>query len=249
MSVPPALEAAGARPYWRIWSIALACGIAAGLLAWLGEEVAHDAFKPQLYRTEILGFVSMQPSIASQKAADYKNSALTFFILGCATGLAMGVAGGLVARLPSRGLLVGLGAQAAGGLVAVSASLALVRLYYRHQVPDVNDLVTPALIQGGIWTPIGAVGGLAFAFGAGAGRRHLFTCIYSACIGAFLAAFLTQFAGAIVFPESRITDPVANSPLARLLATAMFSIMVAVGAAWGVLGARPAAPAPAAPGQ
>jgi hypothetical protein len=228
-----------------VWSIALACGIAAGLLAWIGAEFAHDAFKPRLYRIEVLGFVSMQPSVASQNFADFKNAVLVFSILGCATGLAMGTAGGLTIRSPSRGLLVGLGAQAAAGLVAVMASYALLRFYYRHQVPDLNDLVTPALIQSGIWTPIAAVGGLAFALGIG-DRRRLFVCIAGACIGAIAAAGLVQFVGAIVLPESRIIDPVANTPPARLLSMTMVTVLIAAGAAWGVLHPQTSAPASSA---
>jgi hypothetical protein len=124
--------------------------------------------------------------------------------------------------------------------------LAFLRFYYRHQVPDINDLVTPALIQGGIWTPIGACGGLAFALGMGS-RRGLFTCLYGACIGAFLAAFLAQFAGAILFPDSRTTEPVATTSLARLLSLMMLTVLVGAGAAWGALRPRAAAPGLSAP--
>jgi len=239
-------EAKLPRPRWQVWSIALAGGIAAGLVAGLGGELAYGAFKPQLFRTEVLGMISMQPSTQSQNAAELKNAALAFFILGCATGLAMGIAGGLTVRAPARALLVGLGAQAAGGLIAVLASLALLPLFYRHRVPDINDLLSPILIQSGIWAPIGAVGGLAFGLGMGC-RRLILGAIYGACIGAILAAALVQISGAIFFPDSRTTDPVASSPLVRLLFMAMVTVLIAAGAAWGPLLFRVPAPASAAP--
>jgi hypothetical protein len=187
----------------------------------------------------------MQPSRESQFAADLYNATLVFAILGCATGLAMGFAGGLAGGSASRGVVAGLAAQAAGALVGALSSLALVPFFYRRIVPDLNDLLTPILIHGGIWMAIGAVGGLAFALGLKS-RRNLPNAIGAACVGAFLAAVLYQLLSASLFPDTGSTGPVASSSVVRLLAMLLVTVLVAIGAVRGALGRapRPALPVP-----
>ena len=85
-------------PHHQIWAIALTAGLGAGLLSYIGGELAYDAFQPRLFKVEGPGMVSMQPSVESQNAADLKNAALAFAILGCVTALAMGFAGGVAGR-------------------------------------------------------------------------------------------------------------------------------------------------------
>jgi hypothetical protein len=234
------------RPAWQVWIIALAAGIAAGLVAGLAGELTHGYFRPRLYQVEVMGLgTTMQPSRESLFAADLYNATLTFAVLGCATGLAMGFAGGLAGGSPARGVVVGLAAQAAGALVGALASLALVPLFFRRLVPDVNDLLTPILIHGGIWMAIGVVGGLAFAIGLNF-RRHLANALGAACIGAFLAAVLYHLLSGSLFPDSGSTAPLAGSSVVRLLAMFLVTVLVAIGAVRGALGRapRPSLPVP-----
>src|SRR5262249_49040149 len=98
-----------------------------------------------------------------------------------------------------------------------------------------NDLYSAILIRGGIWTAIAFVGGLAFAMGLGCLRRIPHVLIV-ACVGAVLATLVFQLLSAVLFAESRSTDPVANSVFVRLLAMLMISVLVAIGAARGVMG-------------
>ena len=163
-----------------MWAIALAAGFTAGLVSWLGGELTHEAFKPQLFKIKIAFTTFIQPTAASLNTADLKNASLVFTILGGVTGAVMGIAGGIAGRSLSRGLIVGFGTLLAGSLVGTLTSLALLPIYFRQSVPDPNDLMSPIMIHGGIWMAIGAVGGLAFALGMGCGRVA-FNAIVGAC--------------------------------------------------------------------
>jgi len=220
----------------QVWAITLAGGVVAGLVSWVGGELAHGAFKPRLVQVVLMfGQTVMRPSASTSNAADVKNAALAFAILGGVTGLVMGFAGGLACRSPWRGVIVGLGAQALGALVGALASLALVPLFHRELVPDLNDLLSPIMIHAGIWTGIGAVGGLAFGVGMGCGRR-LLRPIGGACLGAVLAAVVFHVVSGGLFPDSGYTGPVATSSLVRLMAMLLVTVLVAAGAARGAQG-------------
>jgi hypothetical protein len=191
-----------------------------------------------LFKVEVMDRTSLQPTAASQNAADVKNATLSFAILGCVTGLAMGCAGGLAGRSPSWGVIVGLGAQAAGGFVGAIASLALLPLFFRGHVPDPNDLLSPILIHGVIWSAVGAIGGLAFAMGMRRGR-DLPKAIAAACVGAVLASVLFHLLVAGLFPDSGAAEPLGSSSVVRLLAMLLVTFLIAVGATRGALGRVP----------
>jgi hypothetical protein len=220
----------------QVWAIVLACGAAAGLVSWLAGELAHGAFRPRLIVVEAMGMKSLQPSRESQRAADLKNATLVFSILGGVTGLAVGIAGGMAIHSPARGLKVGLLALGAGALVGALASFALARFFFQELIPDSNDLLSPILIHGGIWTAIAAVGGIAFAFATGTSKRRLADAIAGACFGAILATIFYHALAAAVFPEAKSTEVVANTAIVRFLAMSLVPILTAVGAAIGAQG-------------
>jgi len=229
----------------QVWELALAAGVAAGLVSWLAGELAHDVFKPRLYETEVMGMKTMQPTALSQNAADSKNARLAMSILGCITGLALGVAGGLADRSPSRAVTVGLAGAAAAGPIAALASWALLPFFFRSFVPDPEDVLPPILIHGGIWAAIGAIGGAAFAIGAGRVRRAALAVV-GACVGACLASVVFHVFSLAIFPDSRSTEPLASSSFVRLLAALVVTVLIAIGAVLGVQGpASFLAPAPA----
>ncbi len=224
-----------ARSHLQVWAIALAAGVVAGLGAWLGGELVHEFFRPQLFQIRVALTTFIQPTAASQNSADLKNATLVFTILGAVTGLVMGAAGGLAARSPARGLVAGLGGLLAGGLVGAGASLGLLPYFFRHLVPDPNDLLTPILIHTGIWMAIGAVGGSAFAIGMRFGRR-VFDAAAGACLGALFATLVFDGLSEAFFAESGSTVLVATSTWVRLLAVLLITVLTAGGAARGALG-------------
>ncbi len=218
-----------------MWAIALAAGFTAGLVSWLGGELTHEAFKPQLFKIKIAFTTFIQPTAASLNTADLKNASLVFTILGGVTGAVMGIAGGIAGRSLSRGLIVGFGTLLAGSLVGALTSLALLPIYFRQSVPDPNDLMSPIMIHGGIWMAIGAVGGLAFALGMGCGRVA-FNAIVGACFGASIATLLYHGLGEALFPDSGSTTPLATSAVVRFMAAILATVLIAFGAARGALG-------------
>ena len=181
----------------------------------------------------------MEPSVESQYAAELKNAALVNAVLGCAAGLAMGFAGGLAARAPSRGTFVGLNAQAVGMLVGALAALALIPLFHpvikRPFPTDMDDVWLPLAMHASIWAGIGAIGGAAFAIGGGF-RPRLPGAIGSATSGAMLAAFFFQLIGTCLPLDAGATDPVARWSVIRLVAMLLPSVMIAAGAALGTVG-------------
>jgi hypothetical protein len=180
-----------------------------------------------------LGQTSMQPTFESQTAANKKNAILAHAIYGCALGLMMGLAGGLAARSLQRGVFVGLGAQAAGAVIGVIAATVVLPLFYRHNVPDPNDLLSPILLHGAMWAAIGGLAAAAFACAAGRPLRLIPLAVGDACVAAFLASVVYHLLSAEVFPESKSIDPVADWPIVRLLALSLLAGCIAMGAARG----------------
>jgi hypothetical protein len=228
----------GARAHLRSWTIVLAAGLVAGVLAWVAGELTHGFFRPRRYSVEIMGMVSMQPSKESRRAADIANATLSSAILGSVAALTMGLAGGLIVHTPLRGAIIGLGAQALGAFAGAAASLALIPILYWELVPDSNDLLTPIMIHGGIWSAIGAV--CAMAFAAGMSRwRQLPLAILFAGTGASTASVIFHLLTGILFPGSSSAEAVGGSAVVRLLATSLVTVLVAIGVGRGTLGRVP----------
>ncbi len=198
-----------------IWGIALTAGVVAGLISWVGGEIAQNTYQPRRFPTVVPGgAIEMRPTASSTNVAEFKNGILIFAILGGITGLSMGLSGGLVGQSPYRGMVVGLGALVSGMLVGALISLALLRFFYRSYVADPNDLLSPILIHGGIWMAIGAVGGFAFALGMGRWRR--IPAAIDGAVGGFFASILFQTLTASFFPDAESLGP---SPARRLSAS------------------------------
>lgn len=212
-------------------AIALACGLAAGLLAWAAGEAAYGAFKAKLFRQQQLLQVVIESTNASENEAEYKNATLAYALLGAATGLLLGFGGGLAARAPARGAAVGIAAALLGSMLGAGTSQGLLPLFFRNHVPDPNDLATPLLIHGGIWGSIGLVGGAAFAVGLGARPPQVLRAAIGGGLGAVLGTVLFHVLGGALFGEdSGVTSPLADESLARLLGRLLIPLLAAVGA-------------------
>jgi hypothetical protein len=227
----------------RVWTLALAFGVAAGLVSWGAGELAHDYYKPKLFKVQVLLETFIQPTIDSLHDAEQKNAILAFTILGGVVGLAMGLAGGLVVRKPTRAVLVGLAAAAVGAFFAWLSSRALLPIHFRRLAPDPNDIAVPIMIHAGVWTDVGAVGGAAFAIGMGS-LRSVPKALVGACVGALMATVVFHIVGGSFFPESGYIEPIAKTPWIRLLSRGLLTVLIAVGAARGAEGHVVPSPAP-----
>ena len=96
--------------------------------------------------------------------------AATFSTMGGLLGLAMGMAGGLARGSIIRGAWAAIVGFLLGTIVATSAALVFVSLFYKKHDPETADLVLPMLMHGAIWSAVGAIGGLAFGLAARAAR-------------------------------------------------------------------------------
>ena len=195
------------RPVWRF---ALICGATAGIISWIAVEFTKGAYKPELVKQVVISGTFIQPTLVTQSVADTKNAILSFALLGGVMAFAMGLAGGLAARSIVRGLVVGLIGATIGALVGAGVTRLVLPFFYRRLAPDPNDVMTPILIHGGIWTAIGAVSAIAFAIGIKA-RRDFFYIVVNACVAAFSASFLYHTAAEGLFPTANSSEPIASA--------------------------------------
>ncbi len=236
-----AASAGTEHPRFLRWMIfAAIAGLAAGVTSWGIGDAFLNTFKTPLSAVQIGPITLMQATTPSTNATNAKNATLTFVILGTILGLFLGAAGGILRAAPLRAVLAGFAGIILGGLSAGLASWPLLGIYYRQHVPDPNDLLFPLLVLGGIWSVIGAAGGLAFCLGGG-GSRHLLNAASSAFLGVLLATVVYEVIGITVFPDSHPTDPLTLSSPLRMLARVLVCTSAAVGAAmasYPVRGAR-----------
>ncbi len=119
-----------ARSHLQVWAIALAAGVVAGFGAWLGGELVHEFFRPQLFQIRVALTTFIQPTAASQNSADLKNATLVFTIFGRGDGARDGCRGRLGRPVARAGVSCRSGRAAGGRLgrrrgIAGSAPLLL----------------------------------------------------------------------------------------------------------------------------
>jgi hypothetical protein len=197
----------------------------------MGGEAIHGAFAPQLLSAFDIQGSEMNLRVAS---SERREATLAFAILGASLGLALGLAGGR-GRLRLAGGTVGL---LLGALAGAGVAWALLAIYYRTVNRDVDDLILPLVIHGGIWGAIGAVGGLAFGIGRGE-RRGVVPAILGGLLGALAATFIYDVVGGLAFPLAKTAEPLSESWATRLLARLLVACCAAVGVGLAVRGARP----------
>jgi len=229
-------------------TLAACTGLLAGVGAWLIGEAALTAFRPPYERQQVMGQTILKASFQDQSAADCKNAALAFAALGGLLGLALGLAGGLARRNVSSGVKAGVVGLVLGGLLAASASLAIVPVYYRAldraQEEMSHDLVLPLMVHGGIWSVCGLAGGIAFGIGLGGGRARVLNAALGGLIGAALGAALFEMIGAMAFPAAKTTSPISFTWGSRLFARLLVACLTGLVAAAIVKGPEPSPRAP-----
>jgi hypothetical protein len=221
---------AAAPAHLGIW--VMAAGLLAAAGSWGVGEATVNAFPAKLERM----MTPLGPMIGTkaleQVKADTKNATLAFAVQAVCLGVALGVAGGLARGSIVGGVLAGLAGAVLGGALALVAAAALQPIYYRNvQLDQVEQsLVVPLLVHGVIWGVAGAAGGLALGLGLN-GRWNLIARLAAGgLVGALLAAFAFEVAGAMLFPEAKTTRPLSLSWESRLMARMLVSLLSAAGA-------------------
>jgi hypothetical protein len=221
----------------------------AGLASWLGGEVSRGVIQPPLHEIKTKGMILRVATHHDEAVADAQNAGLAFGLMGVFLGAGLGLAGGLARRsgraAASSGLLgLVLGAAATAGL-----SVALLPVYTsaKERDPDAlsRDIVLPLIVHVGIWSAVGAAGGLALGIGLGE-RRRLSRTALGGLVGATAGAVAYELVGAALFPFAGTAQPVSTTWGTRLLARLAVTTLAAAGAVLGLSEPRrpPGSPAP-----
>jgi hypothetical protein len=226
----------------RLWLLALAGGLAAGLIGWGVGEVCYKAFEAKFVKPPNWGQINAYEKINVEALqllektppAETKNGAIAFGALGAALGALLGLAGALARGAARSGLAVALAGLLIGGGTGAIAAVAATQGFYRYLDPE-SGLILPFLTHAAIWVPIGAAGGAALGLGLGGGRRVL-QGIVGGVMGVLIATITFEFINAIAFPTDRVDAPIPGSLLARLLAHGLVGVLAALGAAYGLQG-------------
>jgi hypothetical protein len=214
----------------RLRRIVLIAGLAAGLLAWLLGEAAYGTFAPPPELTSTVNF-SLSPILAREKsAANIKNATLTFGLLGAVLGVALGAAGGAARRSTRAGVVAGTVGLVLGGAVGAQTAWVLMPIAERNQVLVSESMFFVLMIHGGIWSAIGAAGGLAFGLGIG-GRGRILRAMLGGLVGASLGTVVYDLLGAVAFPAAETGSSLSITWGTRLLAHLCVTVAAALGVA------------------
>ena len=106
---------------------------------------------------------------------------------------------------------------------------------YKAQHPDeaARDLILPLLVHAGIWSAVGALAGLAYAFGLG-DRRPLVRIMLGGLAGAALGTLAYELIGAAAFPAAQTTQFVSATWPTRLFARLAVTVAAAAGVALAI---------------
>jgi hypothetical protein len=218
----------------RLWAMVLGAGIVAGVSAWLGGEASLNMIKPVVHAASSRGLVLGLSSRREIAAAEAKNAAVAFALLGASIGTGMGLAGGLVRRSGRAAAKAALFGLIAGTVVSAALSLALLPAYnvYKARHPDEasQDLTLPLLVHLCIWSGAGLVAGWALAIGLDAKERRARIAL-GGLAGAALGAVAYELIGALVFPGAQTSAFVSSTWETRLFARLAVAVLAAGGAA------------------
>jgi hypothetical protein len=214
-----------------LWVVA--AGALSGLAAWLAWEAVAGYFAPRAEPVRIMGQEQMIVTVQGRVQAGVRGGAVAAAILGAAMGLGLGFAGGWARRRARAGVVAGLAGAVLGILGGVGASWVLLPVFYQYESPISGDLILPLLTHGGVWSVVGAAGGLALGLGLGSLGRALRAGL-GGLLGAALGAIAFEAVGALAFPNDETDQPVSKTWLTRLIVRLLVAVPAAAGAALAV---------------
>jgi hypothetical protein len=223
----------------------LVAGAAAGVVAWLGGEAIRGTLQP-VERSAAAG-PALNETERLIRAGLTKEATFAFVMMGGSLGLALGFAGGLARRSMGAAMIAAVAGLVLGAVAAFGTSAVLMPIATTERLRMTEDLTYSILILGGVWSALGAAGGLAFGIGLG-GPGRIGRAALGGLLGAALGTVLYEVLGAVVFPVAQTGTPLPLTWPARLFARLAVALSAAAGAAMLVQGpapaSRPEAPAP-----
>lgn len=211
-----------------IWPILLALGSIATLVAFGFGELAFGFFTPPTRAVSAMGVTMNLPTPDNQIASDTKNETFAFGLIGSATGLCLGVAGGWVRKSTRWSVTAGVVGLILGGAIGYGSCFGAIGFYNPHREAEGHTLLPVMLLHLLIFGSIGAVSGLSFGLGCGrAGAWH--QAMVGGLIGAMFGAVLAEMVGAVVFPNDKTDLPVSVTMASRLLYRVIIGITMTIG--------------------
>jgi hypothetical protein len=208
------------------WMGVLTVALLAGLTSWLVGERFLGYYAPShKAESDPYSFTALR---REKSEADSRNTAIAYGVLGASLGLGLGLAGGLARRSLPAAMTAAVAGCLLGGAAGVGLSRALVPYYLRGIDPAEPSLLLPLLTHGGIWTAIGAAGGLAFGLGAGGWNRTVHA-ILGGVVGAVLGTVAFVVFQAAAFPLQQSEELLGPTRLLRLSADLCVTVFVSAG--------------------
>ncbi len=215
----------------RVWAFVLVGAALAALLSFFAGGPLKKTFRPPLHPVTVMGTTSMVPTHEDQVAADCKNAALVWAVMGALLGAFLGLAGGTArGPFPALPLKTFLGATV-GTLAAVAGAAAFLPVYAyvsNTATEDLShDLITPLVVHAGAWAILGAGAGTALGLGLGRFDRS-FAAALGGLLGGAIGGLVYEVVGALAFPSGGTSEPLATYWGARLLASSTVCLAVAL---------------------
>jgi hypothetical protein len=134
--------------------LTLGAGVLAGLLSWAAGEPLREVVRPRWTEVRMRGETRISISPPDRAAADTRNAALSFAVLGGLLGAGLGAAGGLSRKKSRATALAGLLGLVVGAAVAGGLTILLLPAYfsYRMRASDeaLQDLFWPLIVHLGV---------------------------------------------------------------------------------------------------
>jgi hypothetical protein len=226
------------------WVTIVGAGMAVGFVVWGLGEWALDSFAPtyKLTNDQIRDNRKSTAEIGRQRRLYRTQVAImTYGALGATLGFALGLAGGSLRGLFSRGLNAGLAGLILGAVSTSAVATFAVPCYYRAFDASIDklshEILLPFLIHAAIWMCAGAVGGGSLGLGLGSGIDATRGALGGG-LGALLATVIYEVVGALLFTLAGTAQPLAEEWIPRMIALLSVATLASTVSFWAT-GVRP----------
>jgi len=218
------------------WATIIAAGMASGFVVWgLGEWALHS-FVPtyELTPEQRRDNKKSTAEISRQRRVYETQVALiTYGALAATLGFALGLVGGFLNGLRSRGLSAALAGLILGATSCAAVVLIVMPYYYRAFDASIDklshDMLLPLIIHAAIWMCAGAVGGGALGLGLGSWSVAIRGALGGG-VGALMGTVIYEVVGALRFPMAGTAQPMAEEWGPRMIALLSVAILATIGA-------------------
>ncbi|GAC1448023.1 MAG: hypothetical protein NVSMB9_30810 [Isosphaeraceae bacterium] len=204
----------------------LLASLLAGLIAWSLGETSLLHVEAEKVEVNLMGRVLRETTSATDQAARASTARRSFAVFGGLLGLGMGVAAGLASGSVRRASVAAVLGLLLGGVTGAVMPFLILPLHDRLILSSTSGMVSTLVVHGGLWIPLGVVGGLAFGIGLG-DRTRLLHAVVGAALGALLGVVAFELIGALALPLADTGQPISTTPSSRFLANVLIAILTA----------------------